>query len=102
LRLISFIFVISLNSLPLTATGVKTYKCIHCKTTKQVTIKKCEKYKNTIVVKGKKVSVKFSSLKKKNKSIARKDAISVNKAKGRHSGFEPSKVLTVPFSQILR
>ena len=66
-----------------TATGVKTYKCIHCKTTKQVTIKKCEKYKNTMVVKGKKVSVKFSSLKKKNKSIARKDAISVNKAKGK-------------------
>ena len=80
-----------------TATGVKLYRCKNCTATKKVTIKKCDKYKNTMVVKGKTAKVKFTALKKKNVSITRKNAISLSNAKGKvsYKKIKGSKNITV-------
>ena len=65
-----------------TATGVKTYTCTVCGQTKTETLAKLPKKANTLTLKAKKPSVKYSKLKKKNQTIALKNAISVSKAKG--------------------
>ena len=66
-----------------TATGVKTYSCTVCGLTKTEDIAKCDKYVNPIVAKGKTVTIKYSNLKKKNQSVANKNAFTVSKAKGK-------------------
>ena len=66
-----------------TAEGVKTITCTRCDLTKTEPIAKCAKYKNTLAVKGKKVSVKYSKLSKKNQSIAVKKAITLSAAQGK-------------------
>ncbi len=65
-----------------TATGIKTYTCTVCKKTKTKKIAKCAKYANPLTVKAKKPTIKFAKLKKKNQTVARKNAITVSKAKG--------------------
>ena len=66
-----------------TATGVKTYKCTVCgKVLKTETIAKLPKKANTLVAKGKTATVKFANLKKKNQTIAIKNALTVSNAKG--------------------
>ncbi len=66
-----------------TATGIKTYKCTVCgKTMKTEVIPKLEKKRNTLTVKVKKPIVNLAKLKKKNQSIARKNALTVSNAKG--------------------
>ncbi|MBE6741439.1 MAG: hypothetical protein E7570_03960 [Ruminococcaceae bacterium] len=66
-----------------TATGTKTYKCTVCgKTLKTETIPKLEKKTNTIKASGKTATVKYSYLKKKNQTVAQKNAFSVTNAKG--------------------
>ena len=66
-----------------TATGVKTYTCTVCGATKTETIAKCAKYANPIKASGKTATVKFKNLKKKNQTIAQKNAFSVTKAQGK-------------------
>ena len=66
-----------------TATGTKTYTCTNCGTSKKKTIPKCEKYSNTLSVKGKTKTVKYATVKKKNVTVVRKDAITVSKAQGK-------------------
>ncbi len=66
-----------------TAAGVKTYTCTSCGRTKTEVIPKLPKKKNPIVVKAKRLSLKFKLLKKKNIAVARKNAISISKAKGK-------------------
>ncbi len=73
--------VITKEAIP-TATGVKTYTCTVCGATKTETIAKTAKYANTLTVKAKKPTVKYSKLKKKNQTIAVKNAMTVSKAKG--------------------
>ena len=65
-----------------TATGIKTYTCKVCKAKKTEKIAKCAKYKNTLSVKGKKVTVKYSKLKKSYQILSRNSVLSVTKAKG--------------------
>ena len=66
-----------------TATGVKTYTCSVCGTTKKETIAKCAKYVNPIKASGKTATVKFKNLKKKNQTVSQKNAFSVSKAQGK-------------------
>ena len=66
-----------------TAKGVKTYTCTLCGETKTETIPKCDKYANPIKASGKMATVKYSSLKKKNQTVAQKNAFSVTKAQGK-------------------
>ena len=66
-----------------TAAGIKTCTCKYCGQTKTETIPKLPKEKNPIVVKAKSLSLKFKLLKKKNIAVARKNAISISKAKGK-------------------
>lgn len=66
-----------------TATGVKTYTCSVCGATKTETIAKCAKYPNTLTAKGKKATVKFANLKKKNQTVAQKKAFTISKAQGK-------------------
>ena len=66
-----------------TATGVKTYTCTACGATKTATIAKCAKYANPIKASGKTATVKFANLKKKNRTVAQKNAFSVSKAQGK-------------------
>mgnify|MGYP002626131174 CR=1 FL=1 len=49
---------------------------------KTVVVAKLPKVKNTLTAKGKTVTVKFAKLKKKNQTVARKNAITVSKAQG--------------------
>lgn len=60
-------------------TYTKTFTCTGCTATKKTTY---NKKSNTLTVKAKKPTVKYSKLKKKNQTIARKNAITVSKAKG--------------------
>ncbi|MBQ9518113.1 MAG: cadherin repeat domain-containing protein [Eubacterium sp.] len=64
-----------------TATGVKTYTC-GCGATKTESIPKLAKKANPITAKGKTKTVKYATVKKKNVTVARKDAITVSKGKG--------------------
>ena len=67
-----------------TATGTKVYKCTVCgQTIKTETIAKTAKYNNTLAVKAKKPTVKYSKLKKKNQTIALKNWATVTKAQGK-------------------
>ena len=67
-----------------TATGTRVYKCTVCgQTLKIETISKTAKYANTLTVKAKKPSVKYSKLKKKNQTIALKNWVTVSKAQGK-------------------
>lgn len=66
-----------------TSTGVKTYTCTLCGEVKTETIAKCGKYANPIIVKGKTVTVKLKSLKKKTQTIAQKNAFKITKAQGK-------------------
>lgn len=62
----------------LTTTGIKVYKCTVCgQTIKTETIAK-----NEFSVKAKKPTVKYKKLKKKNQTIALKNAMTVSKAQG--------------------
>ena len=65
-----------------TATGVKTYTCSVCGQNKNETIAKLPKVSNTASIKAKTATVKYSKLRKKNQTVARKNAIVVSKAKG--------------------
>ena len=65
-----------------TATGVKTYTCSICGQNKNETIAKLPKVSNTASIKAKTATVKYSKLRKKNQTVARKNAIVVSKAKG--------------------
>ena len=65
-----------------TATGVKTYTCTVCGSTKEETIEKCAKYDNTLSIKVKKPTVKYSKLRKKTQKIALKKWATVTKAQG--------------------
>ncbi|MBE6741085.1 MAG: CHAP domain-containing protein [Ruminococcaceae bacterium] len=66
-----------------TATGTKTYKCTVCgEVLKSETIPKLEKKANPIKASGKTATVKYSNLKKKNQSVAQKNAFSVSGAQG--------------------
>ncbi|MCR5208065.1 MAG: leucine-rich repeat domain-containing protein [Eubacterium sp.] len=65
-----------------TATGVRTYTCTVCGSTKTELIGKLPKKANALFVKPKSPTVKYAKLRKKNQTIARKNAISVTKAKG--------------------
>ncbi len=66
-----------------TATGTKVYKCTVCgQTIKTQTIAKTAKYKNPLTAKAKNPTVKYSKLKKKNQTIALKNAMTVSKAQG--------------------
>ena len=66
-----------------TSTGVKTYTCTLCGEVKTETIAKCGKYANPITVKGKTVTVKLKSLKKKTQTIAQNKAFKITKAQGK-------------------
>ena len=66
-----------------TETGVKVYKCTACgEVIKTEIIAKLVKKANTLTVKAKKPTVKYSKLKKKNQTIALKKAMTVTKAQG--------------------
>ena len=68
----------------ITAEGVKTYSCTVCKAVlKTEVIAKLPKKANTLTLKAKKPTVKFSKLKKKNQTIALKNAITVSKPQGK-------------------
>ena len=67
-----------------TETGIKTYKCTVCgAVVKTETIAKLQKKENTLVAKGETKTLKYSTLKKKKVTVARKNAITVSKAKGK-------------------
>ena len=66
-----------------TATGVMTYTCTVCGTKTTKTIAKCAKYANTLTANGKTATVKFKNLKKKNQTVAQKNAFSISKAQGK-------------------
>ena len=60
-------------------TYTKTFTCSKCKNTYT---KKYNKKANTLTVSGKTATVKYANLKKKNQTVALKNAIAVSKAKG--------------------
>ena len=66
-----------------TAEGVKTYTCTVCKETRIEAVPKCAKYTNTLTAKGKTATVKLANLKKKNQTVAQKNAFTVSKAQGK-------------------
>lgn len=66
-----------------TETGTKIFTCTVCGITKTETIAKLAKKANTLKASGKTKSVKKSTLKKKNVSITRKNAITVSNAQGK-------------------
>ena len=67
-----------------TETGLMEYRCSVCDELLETeTIAKLPKEANTMVAKGKTKTVKYATLKKKSVTIARKDAVSVTKAKGK-------------------
>lgn len=63
--------------------GKRICLCKACGETKEESIPKLTKKKNTLKVKAKKVTIKASRLKKKAVKIARKKAVTVTKAKGK-------------------
>ena len=65
------------------ADGVKTYTCSACGTTKTESVPKLAKKANTITVKVKATTVKYTALKKKNQTITAKKVFTVSNAKGK-------------------
>ena len=65
-----------------TATGVKTYTCTLCGTTKTASIPKCAKYDNPMTAKGKTATLKYAKLKTKKLTLASKKIIKLSKAQG--------------------
>lgn len=65
-----------------TATGVKTYTCTLCGTTKTASIPKCAKYENPMTAKGKTATLKYAKLKTKKLTLASKKTIKLSKAQG--------------------
>jgi hypothetical protein len=67
-----------------TKEGVKTFTCSKCKATKTETLPVKEKKENTMTVKVKKekLTVKYTFLKKKSKTIKIDKALAISKAKG--------------------
>lgn len=66
-----------------TSTGIRKYTCKICGEEITESIPKLAKKANTITVKAKKPTIKYSKLKKKNQTIAVKKAMTVSKAKGK-------------------
>lgn len=66
-----------------TSTGVKTYTCTGCKATKTEEIKKLTKKANTLNVKAKTATIKFSKLKKKTQALSRAKVIAVVSPQGK-------------------
>lgn len=80
-----------------TATGVKTFTCTRCGAKKTQTIKKCAKYANPMVAKANAPKIKYSKLKNKNQTIAKKNAFNITKAQGKVTFTKKSgnKAITV-------
>lgn len=66
-----------------TETGIKKFECAICGNVYNETIAKLPKKANTLTVKAKKPTVKFTKLKKKNQTIALKNVMTVSKAQGK-------------------
>jgi len=84
-----------------TETGTKEYKCTVCgKVLKIETLAKLAKKANTLKASGKTKNVKYSTLKKKNVTVVRKDIITVSKAQGKinYMKISGNKKITVSSS----
>ena len=66
-----------------TETGMIEFTCEECGEKETKTVSKCEKYENTLSVKAKKPTVKYSNLRKKNQTVALKSWATVSNAQGK-------------------